>query len=546
MIAAVYCRKSTEQAVADDAKSVTRQIEHAREYATRKDWTVADEHIYVDDGISGAEFANRPGFVRLMNALKPKPHFDVLIMSEDSRLGREAIETAYALKLIIQSGVRVFCYLEDRERTLDSPIEKVMLSLQAMADEMEREKARQRMVDTMTRKARAGHVTGGACFGYDNEVVVAGNGARSHVEYRINESQATVIRRIFELAAEGYGQRAIAKLLNSEGVPAPRAQQGRPRAWGPSSVHEALHRDRYRGVLVWNKTKKRDRWGRVRVSGRDRSEWLTTEAPHLRIVPEDLWQAAHRQIEHQRRFTNIWRSGPVASRYLLPGLAKCACCNGGMHVRVRTRSNGNVSRFYACTSHYNRGPSVCQNAVQMDMGAIDAAVINRIGDILTPTLVEIVIEGVREAMTPNARAGQREKLEAAVAGFDLEVQNLADAIARGGNIPALVERLQTAERGRQDALQALNATEHARDIIRVDWRAMERQARRLLADWRGLLARHGGDARPVLAELLEGPIMFTPIVDGDRRGYRFNGSIGVGEILAETVKVSRVGVPGQN
>jgi DNA invertase Pin-like site-specific DNA recombinase len=75
----------------------------------------------VDDGISGAEFANRPGFLRLMNALKPRPTFDVLVMSEESRLGREAIETAYALKQLVTAGVRVFFYLEDRERTLDSP-----------------------------------------------------------------------------------------------------------------------------------------------------------------------------------------------------------------------------------------------------------------------------------------------------------------------------------------------------------------------------------------------------------------------------------------
>ena len=108
MIAAIYARKSTEQAVADEQKSVNRQIEHARQYAARKGWTVADAHVYVDDGISGAEFANRPGFLRLMNALKPRPAFQVLVMSEDSRLGREAVETAYALKQIITAGVRVF------------------------------------------------------------------------------------------------------------------------------------------------------------------------------------------------------------------------------------------------------------------------------------------------------------------------------------------------------------------------------------------------------------------------------------------------------
>ena len=135
---------------------------HARQYAARKGWTVVDEHVYVDDGISGAEFCNRPGFVRLMNALKPRPPFQVLVMSEESRLGREAIETAYALKQLVTAGVRVFFYLEDRERTLDSPTDKIMLSLTAFADELEREKARQRTYDAMQRKARAGHVTGGA------------------------------------------------------------------------------------------------------------------------------------------------------------------------------------------------------------------------------------------------------------------------------------------------------------------------------------------------------------------------------------------------
>ena len=105
MIAAIYARKSTDQnGVGDEEKSVTRQIEHAKAYATKKGWTSAEDYVYVDDGISGAEFVKRPGILRLMNALKPKPPFQILIMSEESRLGREQIETAYALKQIITAG----------------------------------------------------------------------------------------------------------------------------------------------------------------------------------------------------------------------------------------------------------------------------------------------------------------------------------------------------------------------------------------------------------------------------------------------------------
>ena len=90
VIAAVYARKSTDQlGLTDEQKSVTRQVEHARAYAVRKGWTVLDECVFVDDAVSGAEFATRPGFVRLMSVLKPHPPFQVLILAEESRLGRE-------------------------------------------------------------------------------------------------------------------------------------------------------------------------------------------------------------------------------------------------------------------------------------------------------------------------------------------------------------------------------------------------------------------------------------------------------------------------
>ena len=74
---------------------------------------------------------------------------------------------------------------------------------------MEREKARQHTYDAMLRKARAGHVTGGLVYGYDNIPVMSGildlqgRPKRDHVERRINDRQATVVRHIFELCAHG-------------------------------------------------------------------------------------------------------------------------------------------------------------------------------------------------------------------------------------------------------------------------------------------------------------------------------------------------------
>ena len=100
MITAIYARKSTDQAgLPEWERSVESQIDGARAYAASKRWTVSDTHVYRDDGISGAEFSRRPGFSSLMAAvaLTPRP-FDVLLVRDEDRLGREAIDTLSALK----------------------------------------------------------------------------------------------------------------------------------------------------------------------------------------------------------------------------------------------------------------------------------------------------------------------------------------------------------------------------------------------------------------------------------------------------------------
>lgn len=198
------------------------------------------------------------------------------------------------------------------------------------------------------------------------------------MERQINQAEAAVVVRIFELCAAGHGVRAITKLLNATGEPAPRAQRGRPIAWAPSSVWAILRRPLYRGEIVWNQTKKRDTWGRKRQQPRDASEWLLRQdRPDLRIVPDALWHAAHERLagakeDYVRR--NAGRSwgrptNGTESKYLLTGLAQCGCCNGGLCVQTRSHG-GRRAFFYACSSYYHRGRSVCDNgqALPMDLG----------------------------------------------------------------------------------------------------------------------------------------------------------------------------------
>jgi DNA invertase Pin-like site-specific DNA recombinase len=534
MISAIYARKSTDQAVADEQKSVTRQITHAREYAERKGWIVRDDLVFVDDGISGAEFANRPGFLRLMNALKPRPAFQFLIMSEESRLGREAIETAYVLKQLVQAGVRVFFYLEDRERTLDSPTDKIMLSLTTFADELEREKARQRTYDAMSRKAKAGHVTGGRVFGYDNVAILGPSGERSHVERRINETEAAVVRRIFEMSAAGNGYTRIAKTLNAERVVSPRPQQKRPSGWAPTSVKEVLDRSLYRGEVVWNRTRKRDSWGQQRQSARPTGEWFKRSAPELRIVSDDQWNAAHARLSGIRAILHKATGGrhsararDVESSYLLAGFARCGSCGGALGVISRRRT-GTARRYhYGCLVYNKRGASVCGNRLTVPIDRVDAAVLSTLADdVLKPAIVDAVISGVLEALEPHSQARTADAYRAELKRVESELARLTDAIAAGGTLTSLLAAVQ-ARQARRDELLSAIAMSEARAITCADRKAIERHVRAKLADWRRLLTDNVQDGRTLLRHVLTGPFRFMP-EDGR---YRFEGEAALGRLL---------------
>jgi site-specific DNA recombinase len=540
MIAAVYARKSTEQnGVGEEAKSVTRQIERATAYAEKRGWHVAPEHIYVDDGISGAEFANRPGFVRLMNALKPRARFGALIMSEESRLGREQIEVAYALKQLTQADVRVWLYLENRERTLDSPTDKLLMSVTAFADELEREKARQRTADALHRKATAGHVTGGRVFGYDNVEVTSQEGKRERVERRVNEAEAVIVRRIFALCAAGKGFDTIAKMLNGERAlaPTPRRKE-RPQWWAASSVRELLHRPLYRGEIVWNKTKKRDRWGRKTYTARPESEWVRREAPELRIVSEELWTDAHARLEKLRALYLRANDGKLhgrpengtESKYLFTGLLTCGSCGGPMVVVSRARSKWatmSPRQFaYACWYNRSRGESKCKNNLWAPMDIADEAVISSLEKrLLHPAVVRRTFEKAVAALQPSQDATEAtaKRLRVETAQVEKELTNLTQAIALGGELGALVAKVKERERQRASLQAELTALENLRSAGAVDAEQLSADVSERLTDWHGALRREPPVARQILRKVLNGRLVFDPREDEDgARFYQFS------------------------
>lgn len=532
MRAAIYARKSTDQNVSDEAKSVARQIQHGRTFAVGNGWIVDEGSIYVDDGVSGAEFANRPGYMRLMAALTPRARVDVLIMSESSRLGREAWETGYALKQILQAGVRVFFYLEGRECSFEHPMDKLMFSMVQAFDEMERSRASQRSADKARQLALSGHVTGGRLFGYDNIRV------GDHTERRINETEATCIRHIFDLCAEGRGQSAICKLLNAAGAPSPRPQHGRPKAWAPSSVREVLFRETYRGVLVWNRTRKRDTWGQVRQADRQQDEWLTVPTPQLRIVTDEQWASAHARLDVSRAGYLITTGGhrhgrpshDVDSKYLLTGLARCGHCGGSMYIKKQKVGKVRI-HVYGCTSYHRRGSSVCKNSLEVPMALADRAITDALlRDVVNPAVLQRIVDRALVKAQPRDTSADLARLTEQVRGLEREIDRLVSAIAVAGDVPALAEAI----RNRQAEREARKVELASLQRPAVDMTSLHRALLARVEEWRALLPQQK-QGRVILRKLLAGsPIVMTPTRADRRTGYEFVIEVPMGNFLQQS------------
>ena len=522
----------------------------------RKGWTVSQDCIFVDDGISGAEFVKRPGFLRVMNALKPKPVFDVLIMSEESRLGREQIETAYALKQITDAGVRIFFYLEDRERTLDNAMDKVMLSLTNFAAEMERGRAKQRTYDALLRKAKSGHVTGGRVYGYDNREVSTYDGRRLHVVRVVNDNQAAVVRRVFEMYASKMGLTRIAKALNAENIPPPRSNAG----WAPSAIREMLYRPLYRGEIVWNELQKYERGGTKHRRRRAPNEWIKIQAPELQIVSDDLSKRVESRLAEVQHF--FIRSGgegmrgkllgrpsmrDIDSPYLLSGFARCFHCGGP--IEASGRDNGKPRRTYGCAYHRKRGKSICKNNFRIDQDVLDKVLLQSISDILDYKIMEAAVETALAKLRSGEQdlLDRRTAIERELSLVESYEKNLVDAIARGENMDPLLAKLRIEEKRKKELIEELDRLTRPTEISEINKARIKRELRSRISDAKSLLGRQRTQARQILRKLLEGPIICEAFVENDKRGYKLTGKGSYLRLLPGTVDspcvVSPTGFP---
>src|SRR6516162_5305142 len=439
---AVYSRFSSDR---QSPASIPDQIRKCRDYATRHGWLVLDDHIYSDEAIVATSMA-REGLQRLLEAASASERvFDCILIDDTSRLTRKLADALSLYEKLTFAGVRLVAVSQGVDS--DSAQAEILFGVHGLIDSVYSRELGLKTHRGMQGCALKAYHTGGRVFGYRSLREVDG------VKLEIAESEASTVRRIFELYSGGYSLKRIAHLLNAEGVRSPQPQKGRvSRSWCVSSVRHVLRNRRYVGKIIWNTKRK------VRVPGtgkrvyrhRPESEWVITAAPHLRIVSDELFGAVERRFETTKKLWGVGGSGLARGQqkqvYLFSGLLQCGECGGSVTL-VGGRAKTSRSE-YGCSIHAQRGDAVCKNDLRIQRKQLEESLLTGLQDkVLREEFIDYVICGLKEELKQKHEELElwKKTLQAEAERIELELRHLIEAIAAGNSSPTVMAAISERE-----------------------------------------------------------------------------------------------------
>jgi DNA invertase Pin-like site-specific DNA recombinase len=495
---AAYARYSSDL---QSPRSIEDQLRICREYAHAHGFVFLDEHVYTDEALSGVG-ADRPGLGRLLDAaMSPARPFDVILLDDSSRLARNTKDALSIFERLNFAGIRLIAVSQG----IDSENEQahVLVTVHGMVDSLYVKELAKKTHRGLEGLMLRGQHTGGRCFGYDS-VPVSGTTGKQLI---INESEAAVVRRIFEMSADGFSLKTIAKTLNQEHVPSPRPRTGnRYASWSHTCVREMLRRDLYRGRVIWNSSRF------VKVPGtnkrvrraRPESEWRIVDHPELQIVSDELWQQVKIRRDKMEAMYGVQKGGGIliprsaTSPYLLSGLLKCGLCGANLIIVSGYGSYGHQPK-YGCSQHFNRG--TCPNAVTVRRDWLEERLLDELQNhVLKSETVDYVLDEfgnhVRNAFASltNQLAQMRQRKEK----LEGELRRLATTAAETGPSAFLVEAIHEREKELREITERLLAG--GVDSVDAQLSEIRSLVTQRLADLRTLLA---GDPVPARVELLK-------------------------------------------
>lgn len=438
-----YGRYSTDL---QSTASIDDQLRVCREFAQRLGWTLID--AYEDRAMSGTT-RFRPGYQNMLADARLNK-FDVVLAESLDRLSRDQEDIAHLYKQLNYCGIKIHTLSE-------GAISELHVGLGGTIGAMYVRQLAEKTHRGLRGRIEAGKSGGGLTYGYDVVRTPMPDGSFEVGRRKINLVEADVVRRIFEMYANGSSPRAIASKLNNEDVPGPR---GKP--WGASTIAGnaargvgIINNKAYVGKLVWNKLhyQKDPDTGRRRSRTNPPEQVVEKDAPELRIVDDSLWTRVKSRQAQMSLGSHKTEKTPWNSRrpkYLLSGLAKCGSC-GGSYVSIS-------QTHWGCATARNKG--CCSNRLSIGREKLEALVLSGLKHHLaSPALLKefthafltevnkarLAVSADKAAWTAELQATQR------------KLRNIVSAIADGMPARALKDELSALE-ARENALQARLST----------------------------------------------------------------------------------------
>jgi site-specific DNA recombinase len=198
------------------------------------------------------------------------------------------------------------------------------------------------------------------------------------------------------------------------------------------------------------------RTGLLRISRLNpESDWVIQDAPALRIVEQDVWDAvkARRKALAKDTRPDCREERPFWARtrpkYMFFGLMRCGLC-GGAYTKIS-------ANLFGCATARNNG--TCSNRLNIRRDVLAATVLDGLKHrLMDPHLYKIFVdEFIRETnRLRSTESGKADRAKADLAAIDRRLKKIVDAIADGVPARALKDELIALE-ARQDELRSVLA-----------------------------------------------------------------------------------------
>ena len=302
--ACAYIRVSTDK---QEELSPDAQKRLIIDYCKKNGYTITNENIFIENGISGKKADKRPEFKRMIALAKSKEHpFDVILVWKFSRFARNQEESIVYKSMLKKANVDV---VSVSEPVIDGPFGSLIERIIEWMDEYYSIRLSGEVIRGMTEKALRGGYNAQPPLGYRK------NSDTGVPE--IYEPEAVIVRNIFSFISQGLSLIDTARSINNMGFHTRRGGMFEQR-----TIRYIIENPFYYGYVRWNRQNPSEH------TIKDKSEWIIAPGAHPVLINKESWDFANEQlIKISRPYKERGTSG---IKHWLSGIVKCSSCGSSL------------------------------------------------------------------------------------------------------------------------------------------------------------------------------------------------------------------------